>query len=121
MIRPILACENPYKTAEEFVAAGWKIDFSQPPESGDPLVGVSLYDNSVLLGVTEGYVANDVKQYVGCGVVFYLTVPSEDFSDVYENHKRFVSSALEAQTWGDTTFETEVGGFKFMITSNNEK
>ena len=53
MIRPILACENPYKAAEEFVAAGWKMDFSQPPESGDPLVGVSLYDNVVLLGVTE--------------------------------------------------------------------
>lgn len=46
MIRPILACENPYKTAEEFIATGWKIDFSQPPEIGDPLVGISLYDNS---------------------------------------------------------------------------
>lgn len=80
MIRPILACENPYKTAEEFVAAGWKTDFSQTPESGDPLVGISLYDNSVLLGVTEGYVANDVKQYVGCGVVFYLTVPNDNFN-----------------------------------------
>ena len=121
MIRPILACENPYKTVEEFVAAGWKIDFSQPPESGDPLVGVSLYDNSVLFGVTEGYVANNVKQYVGCGVVFYLTVPSDDFNTVYENHKSFVSSAAEVQTWGDTTFEVEIGGFKFMITSKREE
>ena len=118
MIRPILACENPYKIAEEFVAAGWKIDFSQPPESGDPLVGISLYDNSVLLGVTEGYVANDIKQYVGCGVVFYLTVPSDDFNTVYENHNRFVASAVEVQVWGDKTFEVEIGGFKFMITSN---
>ena len=118
MIRPILACENPYKTAEEFVAAGWKIDFSQPPESGDPLVGISLYDNSVLLGVTEGYVANDVKRYIGCGVEFYLTSPSEDFSIVYESHKKFVSSALEVQTWGDTTFEVEIAGFKFMFTSS---
>lgn len=117
MIRPILACENPYKTAEVFVAAGWKIDFSQPPKSGDPLVGISLYDNSVLLGVTEGYVANDVKQYVGCGVVFYLTVPNDGFNTVYENHKRFVLSAVEVQTWGDTVFEVEIGGFKFMITS----
>lgn len=118
MIRPILACENPYKTAEKFVAAGWKIDFSQPPESGDPFVGVSLYDNSVLLGVKEGYVANDVKQYVGCGVVFYVTVPSDNFSIVYENHKEFVLSAVEVQTWGDTTFEVEIDGFKFMITSS---
>lgn len=56
MIRPILACVDPYKAAEDFATAGWNIDFSQPPESGDPLVGVSLFGNSVLLGVTEGYV-----------------------------------------------------------------
>ena len=54
MIRPILACEGPYAAAEKFVSAGWKLDFSQPPESGDPLVGVSLFGNSVLLGVTGG-------------------------------------------------------------------
>lgn len=118
MIRPILACENPYKVAEEFVAAGWKIDFSQPPECGDPLVGISLYDNSVLLGVMEGYVANDVKQHVGCGVVFYLTVPIDDFNIVYENHKSCVTSAMKVQLWGDTTFEVEISGFKFMITSS---
>ena len=59
MIRPILACSDPYKTAEQFAAAGWNIDFSQPPESGDPLVGVSLFGNSVLLGVTDGYVADN--------------------------------------------------------------
>jgi len=29
MIRPILACADPYKAAEEFASAGWKIDFSQ--------------------------------------------------------------------------------------------
>lgn len=30
MIRPILACVDPYKAAEEFSAAGWKIDFLSP-------------------------------------------------------------------------------------------
>lgn len=30
MIKPILACIDPYKTAEEFTAVGWNIDFSQP-------------------------------------------------------------------------------------------
>lgn len=65
MIRPILACKNPYRTAEEFAAAGWKIDFSQPPESGDPLVGVSLFDNKFLLGVTDGYVQDNEKEYIG--------------------------------------------------------
>ena len=39
MIRPILACVDPYKSAEEFAAVGWNIDFSQSPESGDPVLG----------------------------------------------------------------------------------
>ena len=54
MIKPIPACKNPSLVANEFEAAGWHIDFSQPPESGDPLVGVSLFDNVILLGITEG-------------------------------------------------------------------
>ncbi len=49
--------------------------------------------------------------------MFYLTVPNDGFNTVYENHKRFVLSAVEVQTWGDTVFEVEIGGFKFMITS----
>ena len=50
-------------------------------------------------------------------MVLYLTVPSDAFSTVYENHKSFVSSAVEVQVWGDTAFEVQLGGFKFMIAS----
>ena len=50
-----------------------------PVPGGDPLVGISLYDNSILLGVTDGYVANSEKQYLGCGVEIYLTIPSRFF------------------------------------------
>ena len=117
MIKPILACENPYKTAEEFVAAGWKQDFSQPPESGDPLAGVSLYDNAFLLGVTDGYVAENEMNYIGCGVVFYLTIPRDRFNEVYEKHKEFRLTEIEMQSWGHVAFEVLIGGFKFMITS----
>lgn len=116
MIRPILACENPYKIAEEFANAGWKIDFSQPLESGDPLVGISLFDNVILLGVTDGYVKDSEKEYIGSGVVFYLTVPSGEFNNVYEAHKRFLIKSMEKQVWGDTTFEVRIGGFRFMVT-----
>lgn len=117
MVRPILACENPYKCAEEFIDAGWTLEFSQPPESGDPLVGISLFDNSFLLGITDGYVKDGEKQYIGCGVVFYLTVPRTAFDKVYEQHMKYCTSAIVEQTWGDSTFEAVIGGFKFMITS----
>ena len=78
MIKPILACENPYQVAESFRDAGWSIDFSQPPESGDPLVGISLFDNHFLLGITEGYVPNNAVPYIGSGIVFYVVIPKSE-------------------------------------------
>ena len=121
MIRPILACTDPYKAAEEFAAAGWSIDFSQPPESGDPLVGVSLCGNSVLLGITKGYVPDDQIPYIGCGVVIYLTVPAEQIQHIYENHLPLKPSGPTVQPWGDTAFEVRIGGYQFMIASADEK
>lgn len=117
MIRPILACVEPYKAAEEFAAAGWNIDFSQPPESGDPLVGVSLCGNSVLLGVTEGYVTDDQLPYIGCGVEIYMTVPAEQIQRIYDNHLTLNPSKLTVQPWGDTAFEVNIGGYQFMISA----
>lgn len=115
MIRPILACVDPYKAAEDFATAGWNIDFSQPPESGDPLVGVSLFGNSVLLGVTEGYVEDDHIQYIGCGVVIYMTVPAEQIENIHQNHLMLCPTELTAQPWGDLAFEVKIGGYQFMI------
>ena len=115
MIRPILACKNPFKAAEEFAAVGWNIDFSQPPESGDPLVGVSLCGNSVLLGVTDGYVSDAQIPHIGCGVEIYITVPAEQLQRLYENHLALKPSELAVQPWGDQAFEVKIGGYQFMI------
>ena len=115
MIRPILACIDPYKAAEEFAIAGWNIDFSQPWESGDPLVGVSLCGNSVLLGVTEGYLSDNQLPYIGCGIEIYMTVPVEQIQRVYENHLALNPTELMVQPWGDTAFEVKISGYQFMI------
>lgn len=117
MIKPILACENPYQVAEVFRGAGWSIDFSQPPESGDPLVGISLFDNYFLLGVIEGYVPNNALPYIGCGIVFYLVIPKSEMENVYRKHRDFITGKLQTQSWGDITFEVEICGFKFMFAS----
>lgn len=121
MIRPILACIDPYKVAEEFAAAGWNIDFSQPPESGDPLVGVSLCGNSILLGVTAGYVAADQIPYLGCGVEIYMTVPSGKIRETYEKHRVLNPSRLTVQPWGDLAFEVKIGGYQFMIATTGSE
>ena len=115
MIRPILACEDPYHAAKKFVNAGWKLDFSQPPESGDPLVGVSLYGNSILLGITDGYVANDGKEHLGCGVEIYLTIPSALMEEVHKNHCGLHPTNMELQPWGVYAFEVFIESYKFMI------
>ena len=121
MIRPILACTDPYEAAEEFAAAGWNIDFSQSPESGDPLVGVSLFDNSILLGVTDGYVSTDQLPHIGCGVEIYMTVPAEQIQQIFENHLPLNPTELTIQTWGDHAFEVRIGGYQFMIAAVSEE
>ena len=120
MIRPILACIDPYKTAEEFATVGWNVDFSQPWESGDPLVGVSLCGNSVLLGVTEGYVSDNNIPHIGCGVEIYITVPTDQIQQVYKNHLTLKPTKLTVQPWGDTAFEVRIGGYQFMIAAVKE-
>ena len=118
MIKPILACVNPYETSKLFVKAGWHLDFSQPIESGDPLVGVSLNDNVILLGVTNGYVNDSDINYIGCGVVLYLTVPKDKIEEVYEKHKFLNPTDLQIQPWGNYAFEICIDGYKFMIASS---
>ena len=80
MLTPIIACENPFKAAKLYEAAGWSVDFSKLPESGDPLVGVSLCANRVLLGVKEGYVRKENVPRIACGVQFYLMIPEANLS-----------------------------------------
>ena len=120
MIRPILACKDPYKVAEEFAAVGWNIDFSQSWESGDPLVGVSLCGNSVLLGVTDGYVSDNQIPHIGCGVEIYITVPTNQIQQLYENHLVLKPTRLAVQPWGDKAFEVKIGGYQFMIAAVKE-
>lgn len=115
MIQPILACMDPYKTAKTFASAGWRIDFCQSPESGDPLVGISLLDNSVLLGVTEGYVTTDKLPFIGCGVEIYITVPYHEIHQIHANHLPLNPTELRMQPWGDLAFEVQIGGYQFMI------
>ncbi len=121
MIRPVLACTDPYKATEIFTAAGWTIDFSQPPESGDPLVGVSLGDNSVLLGVTDGYVSNEDLSYIGCGIEIYLTVPAMQINSIYAQHLFLKPTDLTTQPWGDLAFEVNICGYRFMIAAAQGK
>lgn len=121
MIRPILAFDDPYAAVEIFRSAGWCVDFSQPPESGDPLVGVSLEENSLLLGVTEGYVPPEQRLYTGCGVQFYCTVPERRLEGIHAEHTPLHPGPILSQPWGDRAFEVIIAGYRFMIAAQKEK
>ena len=120
MLRPIIACVNPYETATQYEDAGWHIDFSSPPESGDPLVGVSLQGNAVLLGITKGYVEEKDVPYIGCGVEFYLTIPQNELEQVHRNHQTFSPTGISKKPWGDSAFQVTIGGHRYMIAGDDE-
>lgn len=115
MIRPILAFDDPFASGEIFRSAGWHVDFSQPPESGDPLVGVSLEGNSLLLGVTDGYVPPEQRPYTGCGIQFYCTVPGGRLEDIHAEHAPLRPGPILRQSWGNRAFEVTIAGYRFMI------
>lgn len=116
MITPILALDNPYQTAQRLQQAGWTIDFSNPPESGDPIVGVSLQGNELLLGVTQGFVDNESLAYRGCGVCFYLTVAKDRLEQIRLDHAAFEPGPLQTQAWG-CNFQLNIEGYRFMVSA----
>jgi len=118
MLRPILATANPYEAAKEFVQCGWALDFSTPPDSGDPLCQVSLCGCKVMLGIMEGYVPEGAEAFVGTGVVFYLNVPGDKIRDIYEKHLPLQPTEILKQPWGDIAFQVTIHGYKFMIAAN---
>ena len=120
MIRPILACDDPYAAAELLSRAGWHTDFSQPPESGDPLVGMSLLGNALLLGVTSGYVDTAALPHRGAGVVLYLDIPSQNIRQVYENHRFLNPSKLQTQSWKDVAFEFHIEHYKIIVAAKQD-
>ena len=118
MIRPILATKNPYDAAAEFQQCGWNIDFQTSPDGDDPLSGVSLYGNEILLGVmNEKYVSRAAALYIGTGVEIHIIIPADKIQDVYENHACANPTKPEKQPWGETGFKFEMQGYKFMILS----
>lgn len=94
MKKPILVCENPYKVAKFFLDAGWSID-SQPLESCNSLVEVSLFDNHFLLGVIDEYVPPNTVPYIGLGLEFYVAIPKSEIQSVHQMHKDFLTSELQ--------------------------
>lgn len=116
MIRPILATHDPYIAARDFIKAGWTLDFSNPAQGEDPLTGVSLYGNHLLLGtMAERYIDKASIPHIGAGVVLYILVPWDALDAVYAGHLPFSPTEPAAMPWGDRAFHVTIQGYRLMI------
>ncbi len=121
MLTPILATDDPYAAAAEFVRAGWTLDFETPRDGGDPLAGVSLHRASVMLGTSDpAFLAPEARPHRGAGVQFHVLVPDAALADIHAAHVQGGAAAgpLETRPWGQRAFNVVVGGYRFLIASD---
>lgn len=118
MLTPILATDDPYQAAADFVRAGWSLIFQTPRDSGDPLACVGLAGAQLMLGTSlPQFLPAQSRAHKGAGVEFHLTVPSEDIEAVHEAHRRHAESVtdLAPQPWGERAFHAVLLGYRFLI------
>jgi len=121
LVRPIIATENPYDAAKQFEECGWKIDFQTDPDGDDPLAGVSLHGNEILLGtMSEKFTKKEALPYVGAGVEFHFIIAASRLQEAYMRHSRLHPTELKRQPWGEIGFGFTMQGYKFMILSESK-
>jgi hypothetical protein len=116
----ILACDDPYRTADLFVdQLGWQLVFRTPAESQDRLAGVGLGDAQVMLGVAdEQFLPQAAREHRGAGVEVYVRLPvTVDIDAVHARHAAagVVTRALCTRDWGERAFHAEIAGYRFLI------
>ena len=113
VLTPILATDDPYQAAADFVKAGWSLIFQTPRDSGDPLACVGLAGAQPMLGTSlPQFVPAQSRAHKGAGVEFHLTVPSEDIEAVHEAHRWHAESVtnLAPQPCGERAFHAMLLG-----------
>jgi hypothetical protein len=120
MLSVILACDDPYRTADLFVTQlGWRLVFATPADSDDRLACVELGDAQVMLGTAEEeFLPGPARPYRGTGVEIYIRLPeSIQIEEVHQRHAaaRIVTSPLARREWGESAFQFEADGYRFMI------
>jgi hypothetical protein len=118
VLTPILATDDPYQAAADFVKAGWSLIFQTPRDSGDPArlrrPGRCPADARHLIAAVP---ARPKPRAQGRRVEFHLTVPSEDIEAVHDAHLRHAESVtdLAQQPWGERAFHAVLLGYRFLI------
>lgn len=121
MLSVILACDDPYETADLYTERlGWRLVFATPRDSGDPLACVALGDAEVMLGTAaEQFLPAASRDHRGAGVSIYIRLPEEvDIAAVHDRHAAagVVTAPLSRRPWGVLAFNAAIGGYRFLVT-----
>jgi len=119
MISVILATEDPYKAAREFLSLGWKLVSETPADSDDKLSIVSLGDAKVMLGVDEPrFLPEAAREHRGAGVEMYIRLRARvNLDSIYSRHLKggVVTKQLESVPFGGRAFHARIYGYNFLI------
>ncbi|HEY3958571.1 MAG TPA: VOC family protein [Streptosporangiaceae bacterium] len=124
MLSVILACDDPYETADLYTGRlGWRLVFATPRDSGDPLACVALGDAEVMLGVAEEqFLPAASRAHRGAGVSIYIRLPEgEDIAAIHERHAAagVVTTPLSHRPWGVRAFNAVIDGYQFLVTQQD--
>jgi catechol 2,3-dioxygenase-like lactoylglutathione lyase family enzyme len=120
----ILSCDDLYAAADFFTdRLGWRLVFSTPPESDDPIAAVALGDATVLLGpALEAFLSPRSRDHRGAGVQIFVTLPaSEDIEVLHRRHEAagVVTKPLSHRPWGRRAFNAELFGYRFLFAEDS--
>jgi len=120
MLSVILACDDPYRTADFFVTRlGWRLVFATPADSGDRLVCVELGDAQVMLGTAgEEFLPSLARPHRGAGVEVYIRLSGAiRIDEVHQRHAaaNVVTRPLATRDWGERAFHFQVDGYRFLV------
>jgi catechol 2,3-dioxygenase-like lactoylglutathione lyase family enzyme len=125
MLSVILACDDPYDTADLYVERlGWRLVFATPRDSGDPLACVALGDAEVMLGTAgEQFLPAAARGHRGAGVSIYIRLPEDaDIAAVHDRHAAagVVTTPLSRRPWGVLAFNAVIDGYRFLVVQQSE-
>lgn len=120
MLSVFLACDDLYASAKFFTEdLGWELTFATPPDSGDPLAGVSLGGAEIMLGpAEERWLPAASRSHRGAGVTVYVVLGAEDdIAAIYAKHAKagVTTSALAERPFAPQAFDAVIEGYRFLI------
>ena len=125
MLSVILACDDPYQTADLYLERlGWRLVFATPRDSGDPLACVALGDAEIMLGTAEEqFLPAAARAHRGAGVSIYVRLPADvDMAAVHDRHAAagVVTTPLSRRPWGVLAFDAVIDGYRFLVVQQAE-